>query len=142
MALIEWGPQLEVGFGDIDVQHQRLVRLLNELEEAAASSDDPHGQLGQVLAELVRYTQVHFAFEEHLMATYALEGHEASRRHREEHRALTGQVLAYRDRFVSGEAELDADVLAFLRDWLRSHILGTDRGFARALIDAGAHSAA
>ena len=37
---------------------------------------------------------------------------------------------------------IDQEILYFLRDWLGSHILGTDRSLAKALRDAGATSAA
>ena len=74
MALITWSRGLEVGFGDIDVQHRRLVTMLNRLERA--TSRPGNGQVArEVLSELAEYTQVHFDFEEHLMVRHGLADH-------------------------------------------------------------------
>lgn len=160
MAVITWGPSLEVGFGDIDVQHRRLVALLNGLEAAAGAlrpaADPAHaGAAGTtpsgngheaptraILAELTAYTQVHFAFEEHLMERHGLAASPRAEAHRVEHRELVAQVVEFAERFEAGDVDLDEELLLFLRDWLVTHILGTDRGLAKALRDAGATSAA
>jgi hemerythrin len=34
MALVTWGPSLEVGIQLIDSQHKRLVDLINQLDDA------------------------------------------------------------------------------------------------------------
>ncbi|MCA0436872.1 MAG: bacteriohemerythrin [Austwickia sp.] len=141
MALITWSRGLEVGFGDIDVQHRRLVTMLNRLERA--TSRPGNGQVArEVLSELAEYTQVHFDFEEHLMVRHGLADHPSTENHRAEHRRLVAEVGAYRERVLAGEDQIDEEVLYFLRDWLAKHILGTDRSLARKLLDAGATSAA
>ena len=141
MALITWGPSLEVGFGDIDVQHRRLVDMLNRLEHAAVTPA-AHDVAAQTLDELTAYTQVHFDFEERLMARHGLGEHPSAQAHRAEHRRLVAEVTDFRERLAAGDDRLDEEVLGFLRDWLRSHILGTDRHLAKSLRDAGATSAA
>lgn len=141
MALITWGHGLEVGFGDIDVQHRRLVGMLNRLEQAVEQhSAGPVAR--QVLAELTAYTQVHFEFEERLMERHGLADHPLASEHRAEHRRLVDDVVAFQERIVAGDDMIDQEILYFLRDWLGSHILGTDRSLAKALRDAGATSAA
>lgn len=141
MALITWGHGLEVGFGDIDVQHRRLVAMLNRLEKAVAQRGS--GPVAhQVLDELTAYTAVHFDFEEHLMARHGLAEHPSAAVHRAEHRRLVDDVEAFRARLAAGDNRIDDEVLHFLRDWLAGHILGTDRHLAKALRDAGATSAA
>ncbi|MGI6102630.1 MAG: hypothetical protein ACOYET_09155 [Bacillota bacterium] len=34
MALIQWSDELSVGVRELDAQHQRLIQMINELNEA------------------------------------------------------------------------------------------------------------
>lgn len=140
MSLMTWGPALMIGFGDIDVQHRRLVQLVNALDDAMHAGRSRE-VLGTVLTELVRYTKLHFAFEEKLMAAYGLQGGDVAA-HKEEHATLTAQVNDFAAQFAEGSADVSVELLEFLRDWLSNHILGTDKGLAAALRQAGAVSAA
>ncbi|MBK7721928.1 MAG: bacteriohemerythrin [Austwickia sp.] len=129
MTLLTWGPELELGIPEIDRQHQRLVGILNALDSGVK-----HGYcrniLGSVLQELVKYTVFHFTFEERLMKTYHLpsaDGHAA------EHAAFTTTVLEFQSRFDVGHKDVSDDVLRFLRDWLKGHIMGTDHAMVTLL---------
>lgn len=137
MSKLTWGPTLKVGFGDIDVQHRYLVELVNRLDDGVAAGHD-HATLAAVLRDLVRYTQLHFAFEEKLMTRYGLD---ESDEHHEQHARLTADVLTYQQRFEAGEPGLETELLDFLGAWLHGHILGSDRELAGRLIAAGATSA-
>lgn len=138
MATLTWGPSLKVGFGDIDVQHQRLVALVNQLEDGIEGGRSRE-MLADVLRDLVRYTQLHFAYEEKLMERYNIT---ESDEHRAQHNRLTDDVIAFQKRYEAGEEELETELLDFLGAWLRGHILGSDRELAAKLIAAGADSAA
>lgn len=136
MALMTWGPALQVGFGDIDAQHERLVELVNQLndEMRAGSGRDA---VGPVLAELVRYTVDHFAFEERLMTEHDIS---TSSAHRTEHGELVGQVRAFKEEYDAGSTTVSAELMTFLRKWLTGHILKSDKALARELRTKGATS--
>ncbi len=136
-----WGPAMQVGFGDIDAQHRRLVRLVNTLDDAMRDGRD-RDIMGTVLAELIRYTTLHFAYEEKLMARHGLAGDEHSRQHLVEHERLRSEVETFQRDFLLGDADVSADLLDFLSSWLGDHVLGTDKELASALLAAGAVSAA
>ena len=133
MPLITWSNMLSVGVRDIDLQHQTLIGIMNQLAPAA---DDASLVVNQhaILAELMRYTQEHFGFEESLMRDIAYAEQED---HRREHQQFIDQVLAMTQRDNATGAPLSADILVFLRDWLVSHILHTDRALAQALNNRG-----
>ncbi len=133
MALITWGPMLSVGVKEIDEQHQRLIALVNELNDAMQSGQGK-AKLGAVLGELVRYTVYHFGTEERLMEKHH---YELTIAHRAEHRKLVEDVGAFKAKFESGNAMISAELMNFLRDWLSRHILGTDKKLAQALNKAG-----
>jgi hemerythrin-like metal-binding protein len=137
MTLMTWGPILEVGFGDIDVQHRKLVDLVNELDDAMRAG---RGQdvADAVLDDLVNYTIHHFAFEEQLMDEYQIS---SAAGHKAEHEQLVVEVSAFRARIQSGSAPL-SDLMALLRSWLTDHILKTDKALAKELLAKGAKSRA
>lgn len=47
--------------------------------------------------------------------------------HKKEHDDLVKTAVDLQAKFKSGETRLSVDVLRFLRNWLTTHIQGTDR---------------
>jgi hemerythrin-like metal-binding domain len=121
-----WSPEYAVGVPEIDDQHQKLFKMINDLNEAMALGRGKD-VLDRILAGLVDYTARHFQTEEYYMekANYPeLESH------REVHKRLTDKVHEMVDRYKTGEAGLGIELLDFLQDWLKKHILGTDKKYA------------
>lgn len=129
MALMEWTPAYSVGVDRFDQDHQQLIRILNELNDAMT---ERRGKIviGSVLFDLVRYTERHFTAEETAMKRCGYVGYEP---HCEEHRVLRQKVRAFVAEYESGNALISVDVLWFLRDWLQSHILKSDRAYSECL---------
>lgn len=126
MALITWQDSYSVGVELIDADHQLLVSLINQLDDAmkAGAGTDT---VGSVLNVLIEYTEGHFGREELLMEKGA---YPDLAPHRKEHVKLTDQVRGIVTRYNSGDIEsLDAEVMEFLRTWLTGHILGVDRKY-------------
>lgn len=133
MSLITWGPALAVGVKEIDDQHQKLIELVNQLNDAMRAGKG-RDALNTVLTELVRYTVYHFGTEEKLMAQHK---YELSVAHKAEHKKLIEDVSAFKAKFDAGNATISTELMTFLRDWLSKHILGTDKKFAQALNKLG-----
>ncbi len=125
MALITWGPKLEVGIGIIDKQHRGLIDLINELNEAMVDGRSME-VMGGIFDELVKYTHIHFGEEEGLMQKH---GYESFEEHCHEHLVFTTQMAMYRQSFDEGSMKVGESVLEYLRSWLISHITSTDRGY-------------
>lgn len=136
MPLMEWNPKLSVGIDLLDKDHQKLVKLINDLYEAMKAG---HGKesLGPILNGLVDYTKIHFAHEEKFFAETKYPDTAA---HKREHDALTKQVLAVQAKYNNGETgTLSLEVMNFLRDWLVNHIQGSDKKYTSHLNGAGIH---
>ena len=73
---LAWSPRLMVGEASIDTQHQRLVELFNDLNEALHNAS-PQQRIAQVLTDLLEYTQFHFAHEAGLMKKFNFPGQRA-----------------------------------------------------------------
>jgi hemerythrin-like metal-binding protein len=138
MALMTWGAMLQLGYGDIDDQHKKLVELVNSLDDAMRAGKSRE-VLGGVLDELIKYTQFHFAFEEKLMDQYNISTTAA---HKAEHQQLISDVATFQTKFESGSASVSTELMSFLRTWLSDHILKTDKALAKELLAKGAKSAA
>ena len=98
MALISWGPALEVGVGLIDEQHQRLIFLLNRLNDAMLAGHSKE-VLHDVLEQLVAYTQYHFNTEEQLMT---LNRYPKESAHHQEHQRFIDDVRSFQQQCNAG----------------------------------------
>ncbi len=125
-GMFEWKEEFSVRMPHIDAQHQELFRLAENLYKAMSAG---HGKaaLEETLDRLVRYTEDHFSAEERLMR---LNDYNAQVGHRTEHQALTRQVRQFQADFNRGRTTMAVPVLQFLRNWLETHIKGSDMKLA------------
>ena len=133
--LFPWSDTYSVKIGIIDVQHKNLVNTVNELHQAMGAG---HGKdkLGQILSNLIKYTQTHFATEEKFMES---RGYPEYAQHKVEHDRLTATVVDFQRKFQSNEVSLTVDIMGFLKDWLVKHILGCDKKYVPFLNAHGVH---
>ena len=126
-----WSDRFLTGMSTVDVQHERLVGLINAFGELNARSVAvPRGELEVVVDELVRYSHTHFVDEEALMRAAGVDARFVTSHSHQHARFLrdVGQMRA--SNFL--EAPQTAQVLMrFLLHWLAFHILGIDMQLAR-----------
>jgi hemerythrin len=127
--LFAWRPEYSVHIDSIDRQHQALVTMIRELQEAM---EEGRGRAFQrtLIKRLVAYTDVHFRFEEDLMSEH---GYESLAEHVEQHRLLTSQVMDLQKKIRDGGVVSNASLMLFLRNWLTDHIMQHDQKYARVL---------
>jgi len=91
-GVFEWKDSYSVKVTALDNQHKKLFTIVNEPYTAMGTG---HGRevAGDVLQRLVDYTVNHFAAEEKLMEKH---GYPYLASHRQEHKALTDKVLAFK----------------------------------------------
>ncbi len=130
MELIQWSPNLSVGIDVIDEQHIRIVDYTNHLIRANQRGDKD--AVGDVLVELMDYTQSHFAFEESLMAQADYPHLQA---HKKVHELFTRKVEDYQRRYLQGEGIAD-ELLQTLTTWLLNHINKEDAVYSNDVMQA------
>ena len=133
MTILSWSNLFSVGVREIDAQHRVLIELLNRLAEAASRGGEA-GLEAEALARLSEYIEQHFAMEERLMREH---GYAEAPAHLEAHRRLTEQVQQMASQHQKGQGPSLEDLALFLRQWLVTHILQTDRLLGAALNRAG-----
>ena len=102
--------------------------MVKHLEACIESGEGEKAVMG-IIKELASYTQWHFRHEERLMLAGRYSGMAA---HKEEHEALLVQVKQIHDDLDNPQKEtiISTDLTAFLQNWLKDHILGTDHQLA------------
>jgi hemerythrin len=123
MAIFDWKEEYIVGVAQIDKQHKVLVGMINELHEAM-STGKGKTVLGKILDGMIDYTVSHFATEEKLMTQYAYPTYTV---HKMVHDKFTTEALALQKKYRAGETVLTNEVSKFLSNWLKEHILQTDK---------------
>lgn len=132
MSLITWTERFSVGIESIDHQHRTLVDLLNSLHDDMQTRGDEI-ELDPVFEELIEYIKQHFNYEESLMERHDFPGLEE---HRQLHAEFRQKVARYYNKYLAGDP-LPKDLLPFLMDWVRDHILGKDHEYSTFLRKQG-----
>ena len=135
MALFEWVSEMSVNIASIDEQHKRLVAMMNELVEAIESSERM-ATLDRILAEVVDYSMTHFALEEGYMIKHDYPGYAE---HKKQHDAFAAKARELQQRESRKTISITMDTVNFLMEWLRVHVMGTDKLYAPFLNDKGVY---
>ena len=130
---LSWSETLRTGIDIIDRQHRSLVDMVNltarRLDGDAALSAD---ELRQLVRYLKAYAEVHFSTEEALMALCGLPS-DYTHGHHHNHMRFLNHVDDMLDD-IGDQVLLDGrQLVGFLSDWLRRHILGEDQALAQRL---------
>jgi methyl-accepting chemotaxis protein len=134
-SLIDWSDDLSVNIGVIDMQHKRLVEMINKLYHAMKTGKGDQ-IMGPLFVDLIEYTGKHFATEERFMKDKTYPDYES---HKTEHEKLVARVLELKAKLEKGEKVFSSEVFTFLKDWLINHIQGTDKKYAPYLNERGVY---
>ena len=126
MAACPWSEAMSVGVPALDSDHRCLVRIINLLAEVDHGAEAPT-TVETVLETLAMYARYHFGREERLMVEC---GFPASRFHCAAHEEFTDHIRSLR-LGLAGRAtpDLAKELLDYLTQWLRHHILIQDMAY-------------
>jgi len=127
MAHITWTRDLNTGIDVIDGQHKRIVDYINQLHDARQMLD--RKAVGDVIDEVIDYTQSHFSFEEELLQEA---GYPFIRPHQKVHEVFVKRVREYQLRYEAGE-DISAELHALLKRWLLGHIKNDDAAYVETV---------
>ncbi len=130
---VEWKDEYSVGLDSIDLQHKKLLSLINQLQTAVDYSTGQEFER-EALDELVNYTKTHFAFEEGLMKDNGYPDYEP---HKAQHEKMVKHVEEVLSEYEKDRDTAMSNAVNFLKDWLINHINGTDQKYSDFLIKKG-----
>lgn len=122
----EWSDSYIIDNGIIDEQHRKLCSIGAEIEELVNmkdlySEEKYHEKILHCLAELIKYTIVHFKTEEEIMCKH---NYKYIDQHRKLHEELIDKVSSIRQRYEDNS--IDAELDGLLNSWLINHIFQED----------------
>jgi hemerythrin len=117
-----------VGIEQVDREHRRLFEIAGRVHDGLllADSDAAFDSARAAVAELLDYTETHFASEEALMAAAGFPDLAA---HQALHRALMAQARDMEMRVELGERQVPVELNRFITRWLIDHIEANDKKF-------------
>lgn len=128
-VFLHWNAHFETGIPIVDVQHKRLVELLNTLASHIAELSDDM-ELNEVFNELAAYADYHFKTEEDVWHPYFKED-SSFLEHQKIHQSFIQNVVDLKEEETNKPIEVVMeDILGFLTNWLGHHILGSDKRMA------------
>ncbi len=127
MEPVQWNDSFSVGVNEVDHQHQKLFSIVNELIEGKNSHMEKE-IIEKVLKDLADYTVYHFSTEEKFFKM-----HPGFRKHRKIHHNFVDKVSHFISEFNRGNAKLSSEILHFLINWLKAHILDMDKNYFEQL---------
>jgi hemerythrin-like metal-binding protein len=131
--LFHWDESFILGIHSIDLQHKKLLRLVNELH-FAVSYKRGRELLDKTLSDLVDYLKLHLDFEEKLMIDSEYPDFD---KHKEVHENFRLKIASFIDRHNIGDETVQHELLDYLKGWLTHHIQGDDAKYVSHINDGG-----
>ena len=127
MNKITWSGEFSVGVADLDAQHQKIIELINTLEDHSGEQGDSDA-VAYVLNEMHSYIIEHFSTEEGMLK-------------RKKYPGLMEQKASH-DAFIKEFSHICLEVsrdresgvrrlMEYLSDWWTRHILEDDMKYKR-----------
>ncbi len=131
--MLKFEPNMRVGIDVLDDQHKTLIDALNRLMDALWDGKGKE-EVCNSIKFLIEYTIMHFAEEEAWMERYRfpeLEGHILL------HRQFVERVQGLAKACSEGRATSDLAITTFydIWDWLKFHILNTDKRYGKFITE-------
>ena len=133
MPIITWENGYSVGVAEIDDHHKQLINMINELY-FAMTNDRGQKLVSSIIGDMLNYAKMHFTIEEGYMRQCHYLGVLPHYREYEKFVAKAQDLLR---RSEEGEFVLSFEVIQFLSDWLKSHILETDMKYVATFKESG-----
>jgi hemerythrin len=133
MAFFEWKDAYSVGIAAIDVQHKKILELMNDLFESIRDTREDL-IIKEVLDELVGYSNYHFGLETSFFKKY---GYPKEKEHVVEHERFIERVS---ELMVGEKLNLNcvpAKTLEYLKEWFTNHMLRVDIEYSIFFRDMG-----
>ena len=133
MSYINFNDSIKVDNKLIDQEHKVLIDLVNGLKDAVDLGNSEK-VIDEILPGLLEYTKTHFFVEEELMIAY---DYPDIKGHKKAHDSFKGKIEALHAQLSNGDGNIPNSIMLFLKDWLTTHIMETDKKLSAYLKEIG-----
>lgn len=128
LEIFPWNENFATGIEEIDIQHKKLIELLNNL--ANTLTQEKIVEVEETFNKLAEYADFHFKSEEEVWKKY-LKDDVLVHEHKDSHESFLPKILELQKKNSDKTYyEIVEDVLLFLIRWLAFHIIDEDRRLA------------
>lgn len=133
MPTVTWIDEYNINVEEIDLQHKRLLELVNNLHASVEACIDKDA-LKEMLIELVEFTREHFETEEKLMREH---GYPQFKKHHKEHKVLLKHMNELVRMVSKGKSPTFYSDYDVSTDWALVHIAEQDKQMGEFLNSKG-----
>ena len=121
---IKWKEIYSVDEPSIDSDHKKLFQILEDISNCGY--EDREEKMLEMFDQLAEYSRFHFSREENYMKSIRFPNLEV---HKLEHMFFIEEVLKLKEK--SKNFVLLNNTLDFLKEWIITHILGSDKEYQK-----------
>ena len=135
----EWKNRYSVGVKELDIQHQNLLKLINELDQYVENRQEASSKAKcfAALNALVKYAELHFSTEEGYLSKSTYPKYDLQRA---DHENFIDTVFSMNAKFEKDGTYTLNEIVNYLRDWYSLHVLGMDQEYKQFLAEKGAEA--
>lgn len=127
MAIITWGEDFSVGVHDLDEQHKRLIKIINDLFALYAEKKFKSTDVTPIFQSLKDYSDEHLSTEEHYFILY---NYPKQLQHVEQHNLYRAKMAELEANYNADNSEKTLFALNdFLNQWWTWHINHVDKEY-------------
>ncbi len=120
---LDWDNAYNIGYGQIDQQHQEMFKQINQLYKnfnTSTVTDD----FKKLFDFQTTYVQDHFSLEE---ALFMKSEYPNKKAHVKTHREFAATIEQFKKELASGNSEIQSKILYWMKDWAFNHVLKSDQ---------------
>jgi hemerythrin len=129
----QWTEELSVNIEEIDEQHKRLIKMINDFNKALKNGEG-RAVVSKILTGMIKYSKIHFSLEEKYMKEFDFPGYD---QHKIEHDAFISRTHHLMERHKTNPSAITLETISYLVNWLNHHIRGTDKRYSAFLNSKG-----
>ena len=126
---LEWSDQFSVDNKDLDLQHQQLFSLINELVQLEFGNSQKN-RIKSALDSLMDYARRHFEDEEKILLECE---YPEFIEHKNEHEEFRKVITRNYDEFLKGNESILEKTITYLTGWIIYHILKIDKKYRETI---------
>jgi len=119
---IYWEDVFSIGNSEMDLEHQRLLEIYNELIILIQNNKN-RTAFAEILSKMTDYSLFHFKDEEEYMQKIKYPRY---KEHKQIHKEFIIEVATFNTNLLSNTPPTPEEILLFIKEWWMNHILKED----------------
>ena len=125
MGLIKWKKEFSVDIKQLDNQHKKIIKILNQIL-ALHQNGKNEKEIEDILSNLTEYIKEHFRTEEELMLEHHYPGYD---KQKQEHNQFIDRLFGFHKEYLKSRRLTTINLFNFVWDWFSQHILNLDKQY-------------